>query len=295
MPVAAAAIPANKGLNIAGSVIGVAQMAAMVATAAIDAGLCFSKKIPSSMAKMLMNRNDIVLEDVNFQMFKTKTPAGELSCVARIDLKQLLKEKMNYSDITINFDVSTDPYLFLWSFSDLINLWSTLRSQNNDLIACDTACLLASIYIKDYIFPLSFLQNFLDAKYAFMQSIANAYMYPMNCMVKALPDKYVNCYKYLYHFNTLLDLVPGKYSSYTRSDPAISLKDILKPSEAGIIFVPGHAQVVMRGGASWKTYTFKDNDVTKIVNATVDTIETSLFSHIDSPCDRRILACKILD
>ena len=51
VPVAAAAIPTNKGLNIAGSVVGIVQTAAIVATAAIDAGLFFTKKVPLSVAK----------------------------------------------------------------------------------------------------------------------------------------------------------------------------------------------------------------------------------------------------
>ena len=85
MPVAAASIPANKGLNIAGSVVGIVQTAAMVATAAIDAGLFFTKKVPISMAKILMNRGDISLEDLNFQMLNNdRHLAGKRSIFFKI-------------------------------------------------------------------------------------------------------------------------------------------------------------------------------------------------------------------
>ncbi len=279
VPVAAAAIPANKGLNIAGAAIGVAQMAAMVATAAIDAGLFFTKKVPLSMAKMLMNRSDIALEDLNFQMFKTKTSAGKVSFVARINLKQFLEEKIP-SHMNRNF-------LCIYSFSDLIRWWSVFRSENNDLIACDTACLLAVLQIKQYIIPISELQDFLDVKYMFMKAVAEVKLGSMNYMVKAVPDKYLNL------FGRLLDLIPGEYYDYT-SSPTISLDNIFGYYTMGIVFLPGHTQIVIRYYPDWwATYNFVGNGVT-VVHGQLDDIESLLFSHIDSSSEKKILACYMI-
>ncbi|MCY4329781.1 MAG: hypothetical protein OXC48_06870, partial [Endozoicomonadaceae bacterium] len=283
VPVAAAAIPANKGLNIAGAAIGVAQMAAMVATAAIDAGLYFTKKIPLSMTKMLMNRSDIALEDLNFQMFKTKIPVGKLSSVARVNLKPLLKGHLLESD---------DSLLSILSLSDLMRAWSTLKSGNNDLIACDTACVLAAMQIRKEILNLKFFQDFLDAKYAFMESVAQTSMFSVSGMEKAIPDKYVNSYLYLHHFNMLLNQIPTEYYDYTKCR-GILLKEILGISSVGIIFVPGHAQVVMRYFNCWATYEFTNDNVT-VVRGPLVRIENLLFSHIDSPIEKKILGCKAI-
>ncbi len=280
VPVIAASKPANRGLNVAGSVIGITQMAAMIVTAAIDAGLFFTKKIPQSMARMLMSRKDIEPEDLNFQMFKTKTSAGRISCVSRIDIKQFLIEKAPGCCLEQSF-------IFIGPFFDLISLWSKLSAENNDLIACDTACLLCVLQITKFKLPLRTFQYFLDVKYAFMKANAEAALYSVNCMAKAVPEKYLNA------FDVILNGMPGKYHNYA-DNPDITLKEILKPIQVGIIFVPGHAQVVFRKPESWVTFEIIDGDM-GLKESSLNIIESSLFSHIDSSSERKILACKILD
>ncbi|MCY4328786.1 MAG: RHS repeat-associated core domain-containing protein, partial [Endozoicomonadaceae bacterium] len=281
VPVIAASKPANKGLNVAGSVIGMTQMAAMIVTAAIDAGLFFTEKIPPSMVKMLRSHKDIEPEDLNFLMFKTKTSTGRMLCISRIDIKQFLIEKA--SNCCFN-----DNWIFVGPFFDLINLWSKLSAENNDLIACDTACLLCALQMTKFKLPLRTFQHFLDVKYAFMKSNAEAALCSLNHMVKTVPDKYLNA------FDLILREMPGEYHNYA-DNPYITLEEILKPMEAGIIFIPGHAQVVVRRMPFlWLTFECRYGDLGAKASS-LSVIENSLFSHIHSSSKRIILASKILE
>ena len=281
VPVVAASIPANKGLNTAGSVVGIVQTAAMVATAAIDIGLFFTKKVPLSMAKMLMNRGDISLEDLNFQMLTMTTSAGKRSFFSKFDIRKFIEERP-YLRLKIN-----NGYLKMEGCIDLDCLWCFLRSENNDIIACDTACILSLMHYKGISIKVETFQMFLDAKYAFMKSVVKSKLDPLNAMVKAIPDKYLNI------FNIILDKIPGEYKIYA-DKPDISLEEILKDDEAGIVFIPGHVQFVGRYlEIIWMTYDFKSNTMNFIVGQ-LCIIEDLLFSNIDSPSKRKILACKIL-
>ncbi|MCY4329286.1 MAG: hypothetical protein OXC48_04280 [Endozoicomonadaceae bacterium] len=163
-------------------------MAAMVATSAIDAGLFFTKKVPSSMAKMLTGRGDITLEDLNFRMFKMRAPTGKVLSVYRYNIREMLKDQ----GIFLNTD---GDFFFLDYFYKICNLWRSLRSAENDLIACDTVCMLVAVHINRIYLHIDILQAFLDVKYAFMKSIAEIKQGLMNNMVKAIPDKYI-CSKY---------------------------------------------------------------------------------------------------
>ncbi len=276
VPVAAAAIPANKGLNIAGSVIGVAQMAAMVTAAAVDAGLYFTKKIPLSMTKMLMNRRDIDLHDLNFQMFSTITPAGKKLSFFRFDVKVFVMK-------TSLLDIQNGFLLMKRCFMN--HLWSQFCSENNALIACDTGCIFSLMGINPIRIKIEILQAFFDAKYSFMKSIAESKLYSMNAMVKAVPDRYLNA------FDIILNQIPGEYRTYA-DKPDIALKDILKLFEIGVVFVPGHVQVVVNlYNDCWVTYEFTENKMRYVVGK-LDRIEESIFANIESPSKRKILACK---
>ncbi|MCY4329936.1 MAG: hypothetical protein OXC48_07665, partial [Endozoicomonadaceae bacterium] len=284
VPVVAASIPANKGLNIAGSVTGIAQMAAMVATAAIDAGLYFTKKIPLSMTKMLMNRGDISLEDLNFNMFAMKSSTGKKLLFFNVDVRASLKQISAHTTKMYGVD-----YFYLPSFNDVTNLWQLLKfERSNDLIACDTACILAAIRINSTMLEIDTLQDFLDYKYQFMKSIAEARQGSYNSMVKAVPDRYLNCF-----FTNILDKISdGEYYAYA-DQPNISLAQILQPGQGGVIFVPGHVQVVLHMAHWWVTYVFSDHGMITM-QGEISAIENSLFSHLLSPSKRKILACKRL-
>ncbi len=279
VPVAAAAIPTNKGLNIAGAAIGVAQMAAMVATSAIDAGLFFTKKVPSSMAKILTSRGDIALEDLNFRMFKMRASTGKVLSVSKYNIRYMLKDQSTFFNAGGHF-------FSLDCFDKMCNLWRIFRSAENDLIACDTACMLVTVYINRIYLHMDILQAFLDVKYAFMKSMAETEQGLMNNMVKAIPDKYICA------LSMILDKIPGEHLFYGDNSD-ILLKNILKHKERGIIFLPAHIQVVIRLQNSWMTYEFTDSNIIMIVGK-LEMIEESLFANIDSPSKRKIIACKKL-
>ncbi|MCY4329287.1 MAG: hypothetical protein OXC48_04285 [Endozoicomonadaceae bacterium] len=90
----------------------------------------------------------------------------------------------------------------------------------------------------------------------------------------------------------ILDKIPGEYLAY-EDNSDISLENILKHTERGIIFVPAHVQVVIRLQNSWITYEFTNRNITIIVGK-LEMIEESLFTNIDSPSKRKIIACKKL-
>ena len=277
VPVTAASIPANKGLNIAGSVVGIVQTAAMIATAAIDAGLFFTKKIPLSMTKMLINRGDADLKDPNVQMFKTIIFKRKRLFISRFDIKEFIGRSsfiaLRHGYVSVDFDY-------------IAYLWLRFSSENNDIIACDTACILALMGFKKIYIKIDILQMFFDAKYAFMKSITESQLYLMNSMVKAVPDKYLKV------LDVILDKIPGEYKVHT-DEQNISLENILLPRDTCFVFVPGHVQFVQRVYDDyWATYEFASAEVNTRIGR-LDSIEQSIFANIDSPYQRKILACKI--
>ena len=284
VPVAAAAIPTNKGLNIAGSVVGIVQTAAIVATAAIDAGLFFTKKVPLSVAKALMNRGDISMEDLNFNMFAMKSATGKRLLFFKVDIRAIFTQ-VGKSMVA---EKPEEQYFFLHSMNEVACLWRLLKvEQQNDLIACDTACIFVAMTIDRTGLKVGTFQRFLDYKYQFMKSIAELQQ-AFNPMVKAVPDKYLN-----YLFSAVLNHISrGEYYSYA-DKPNISLDKILQKYEGGIIFIPGHVQVVVNLGYTWITYQFSKSMAT--IQGGLDDIEDSLFANISHPSERKILACKMLD
>ncbi len=285
VPVAAAAIPTNKGLNIAGSVVGIVQTAAIVATAAIDAGLFFTKKVPLSVAKALMNRRDIALEDLNFNMFAMKSATGKRLLFFKVDIRAIFMELGEF----MLGEKPEEQYFCLYSMNEVVCLWRLLKlKQQNDLIACDTACIFVAMQINRTGLKIGTFQRFLDYKYQFMKSISELQQ-GFNPMVKAVPDKYLN-----YFFSAVLNHIShGEYYSYA-DEPNISLDKIFKEYEGGIIFIPGHVQVVLNLKDMWQTYRFSKSSMA-IIQGGLNDIEDSLFTNISLPSERKILACKMLD
>ncbi len=141
VPVVAATIPANQGLNIAASVIGVMQMVSMAATAAFDIGLCsFApkrtvwfdaiplKSLPLSMPARIRTTTAVGLFDVT-NFFKTELPDLISYCGGRISVN-------------------------IKSFDELNTVWNYLYAHCY-LMECDAAAIL--IFAKIMKRPLSLI------------------------------------------------------------------------------------------------------------------------------------------
>ncbi|MCY4178585.1 MAG: hypothetical protein OXD32_08870, partial [Endozoicomonadaceae bacterium] len=125
IPVVAAAIPANKGLDIAASVTGMTMMASMAATAAIDIGLFFFAE------KMIALPEGLELKWLPFNMLKGDCSANK---VELFDVRKFIKRLMP-DTVKTYFGNS---YLYIDSMEELFTLWKHLYSKSK-LIQCDSA------------------------------------------------------------------------------------------------------------------------------------------------------------
>ena len=132
IPVVAAATPANKGLSIAAAVTGFTEMAAMVATAAVDMGLFLHTSLTDATS------NDIELHDLKMLRLP-KAHKSECHYDANSPLK-ILKEKVAHLVDTRR------QRLIIREYEDLQQVWAALKSEKNDLVACDTAVLCMTAY-----------------------------------------------------------------------------------------------------------------------------------------------------
>ncbi len=151
VPVVAAAIPANKGLNIAASVIGVTAMVVMAATAAVDIGLYLFTP------KKISLFDDIPLKSLPLSMpGRTQTS----DTVGVFDVVAFLKKKLPGFLSTLD----GKHYINLNSFDELIITWSTLYLHSY-LIECDSAAILIFAKIMKRPLNLEEFDLFLKIKF----------------------------------------------------------------------------------------------------------------------------------
>ena len=177
--VVAAALPANKGLNIAGSIIGMTEMAvAAVATAgSFFAGFCGAV-------------NETELSTVPFRMLKAKSsewvgPSGsaslEDSCIGantyflvdpslfRLEstadaiFKSLYSGQIQtYLYTKLSGFINCGKFLEISSKEQIMGIWKVLcNSPFNDNIACDTGAILLAAYFNERLIDVEVLTDFL--------------------------------------------------------------------------------------------------------------------------------------
>ncbi len=276
VPVIAAAIPANKGLNIAASVIGGIEMAAMAVTAAADMGLFFVPDSAKSMTKVVMNIPEVELKGLYMNILHEPLPDNWHPHLPK--LKPLLEHLM--PDVISK--KNNDLYINTKDFAVFADIWAALKSDGNPLIACDTGCIFASARITGRPINLFYFSDYMTDKMKAYLSIAlNTNREKRGFLI----DMYLNS------FFLVLRILSDKgdmvhFSKMTTK----SLENFIQtPGEIHVVAIPTHVQIVTRvTDKIWSTYEFSGNTVSWYVG-TLDTIERILFSHADEPGSKNIL------
>ena len=171
IPVVAAALPANKGLNIAASIIGMTEMAA---TIAVGGFLPFT----ATEEEAVTADNGIVM--LPFNMFSTKTasitdraitPPSEvaddlLSAVSSLPAPPApTTVSESLESFPFYYCNGGNPYLKFDSLHAVSDAWLLLRFASfKDNIACDTGTILVAYFLAEKPIPVNVLETFLQKR-----------------------------------------------------------------------------------------------------------------------------------
>ncbi len=246
IPVIAASVPTNKGLNVAASVIGMTEMAATLVTAAADMGFFLSEPLssPAYLCK-------IAPEKLNFQMMmvlSSHTPDGSPRVMMISSAIILLRTK------AVNQLIRTEGKLalFLRSMNDVITVWEILKSENNSLILCDSGALILVAQRNAQPLFLSDYQNFLTKKLGFTMAV--------NCNIGHTKIQ-ERAAIFMDTFITILNKLSTGESFVDISDaPLDSFEDVLtEPLQSAVTQHQYHISVFSRDDKdTWISYFFDD-------------------------------------
>ena len=273
IPVIAASVPSNKGLNMAASVIGLTEMAATLATAAVDMGFFLSA--PLSLASSDKTGPEIG----NLNMLKipalihsadgtTSKPVID----ADMPIQLLLNQASKYIVKTRNGEA-----LELSSFEDVTIIWKILKSHPNELVACDTSVMLMAAQKNMQPLLLSDIQLFLRQKKTFSELIFS----PSNSIVAGM--NYVLCFK-----SVLEKLSNGDKFISVAEAPIKSFSKILtRPCEIAVLQHLRHIAVVARNDErSWSLYRFYRDGRVEITRGSVQEIKHAFFDDASQGTER---------
>ena len=253
VPVIAALVPSNKGLNMAASVIGLTEMAATLATAAVDMGFFLSESLCSPVYS-----GNVDPDKVNFQMLATfaHKPDGTPRLMQVGEVIKRLKQKAALYII----ELDNKPALFFNEIGEVINVWAILKScDDNPLIVCDSGALLMAAQRNKSPLFLSDFQNFLIKKFGFV--------FAHICKIKESEIK-DRASIFLHTFKSVLNALSNdeKYVD-TSEKPLTSFEDVLtKPFQTAIMQHINHISVVERADKDiWYLYGFDvDGSIAKM-------------------------------
>ncbi len=276
IPVVASVIPANKGLNIAASVTGGIEMAAMVVTAAVDAGLFFISKIqrPTMTMFTFEERNNVTLQHFEVNILKEGR-----SHYFKFDPASLLKS------VTPELIVEEDNnyYIQMYSYYQIQQAWFALRSINNSLVASDTGCILMAI-ANSKRFDLADLTAFFDYKFNFINSAINSQRCIYDTMVKSVPDYYTQTLSF---FKYIIKKINQNYQFLDYHPPKTSLEEVVVfPFHIYFIITQNSIHPVSKFIDCWELHYFGNNDF-HIIFGTLNEIEQIIFSHVTSETNER--------
>ncbi|MCY4178230.1 MAG: hypothetical protein OXD32_07030, partial [Endozoicomonadaceae bacterium] len=262
IPVVAAAMPANKGLNIAGKVTGMAEMAVSVAAAAfslipVAAEEAIGENIvkirtPLNMLSSKSTLQDSALPDLGEASAVTYTASFEASIVTIhyhpepvSSVSTFLKTSPDY------FEDKNVGYLNL---NDKSAVERTLRllsiSPFSDNIACDTHTILLAYHLTNEKFDIKMLENFLSIR----SSCAD------NTIKYSLEDPY------FFAIKTILHPVKRGYSWFNMGVYNMSrLTDNIPINQYAVIIGYSHMTVIQRilsekyCASNWKVFMLFDD------------------------------------
>ncbi len=296
IPVVAAAMPANKGLNIAGKIIGMAEMAVSVAAAAIDLTPLAIKNDSMKIhipLRMLLLKGELAVDDVQelaatnnsfSDIFKSDilnfvnfglSPLDDAHDISFSSVSNFLKISIDY------YEADDNGFLNLTSEAALQRTWNLLLiSPFADNIQCDTGVILLAHHITQEPLFVNGLEDFLNAR-------------------NKCPDCFVNLKSDNDYFKALknaLFLVKARHYGFMITNGDAKLADISRNCYQHLVVVGYEHMViiqrlpVMPGKYStWNTYIFySDGNInTQVISA--HTLK-ALIPHPDYPNKLHIYA-----
>ncbi len=225
VPVVAAAVPANQGLDIAASVIGITETVSMIATVAADIGLgLFTLKRMSS-------PEGILLQALSGNRFREAFNTAKANV---FDVANFIKRELPGFMVTIN----NKPHLNIADFDELCTLWNCLRSNSN-LIRCDSAGIFVFSYLIKRPLNLEKFQSFLQSKFI-MRLIPGDYTYSEQ---QQIADTYWEQKQLI--FKQLYNKKPF-YKTF-KAGEVTSLEALaLNIDEIAYITIPYHSQLIVK-------------------------------------------------
>ncbi|MCY4177753.1 MAG: hypothetical protein OXD32_04565, partial [Endozoicomonadaceae bacterium] len=174
IPVAAAAIPANKGLNLAGKIIGMAEMAVSVAAGALNL-------LPFSVSGQEAGAADIQTVKFPFRMLSIKSGISSGSDISTVNECTYLSGKKTMdtvqrffeyvssalpsasTDVMIDLSIlAPDDFLTFENEKEVSQAWLYLRGSSfKDNIECDTGTILLTYHFVNKRLLASDLADFL--------------------------------------------------------------------------------------------------------------------------------------
>ncbi len=204
IPVAAAAIPANKGLNLAGKIIGMGEMAVSVAAGALNL-------LSFSVAGQEAGTVDIQTVEFPFRMLSTKSKISSGANISAVsEYTSLSEEELTGAvqslpkSVSPNNDLITDlsilapnEFLDFENEKEVSQAWLYLRgSSYKDNIECDTGTILLAYHFVNKCLKASNLADFLFVR--------NKYFYCNDIFSKSHP--------YFKALNKVLEPIQLQYS-----------------------------------------------------------------------------------
>ncbi len=273
VPVVAASIPVNKGLNIAASVVGVIQMVSMAATAAVDIGICLFKPKP------IPGFSKISMEMLPFRYLDRQPQTTREFRL--FDVAAFLNEKAPHLIKIIN----DDQYLQITTFDQLSDVWNLLREQS-DLIECDTGLALIFAKIMKRPLRLKCLQNHLSVR---LRMIITSIMFP-NTQQPEIADDYLHSFWHILY--ALYEGAPVEKAFHP--DKPVSIEALLlNPGEIALTALPKHAALIGKVSDNifieYFTSNIGNGGIISFKIGTMSTINQHLFDGIEPPDNRYII------
>ncbi|MCY4328849.1 MAG: hypothetical protein OXC48_02005, partial [Endozoicomonadaceae bacterium] len=285
IPVVAAAIPVNKGLNIAGTIIGAAEMAVSVAAGAIDlaAGMAAAMANNNKAFRMTLlcmikvNKQGLPIEryvdldgSISFQMgdspfWMTVPPQPPLPPLSMHLFKSIFTKSPCYYSGGIS-----GAYLEFTDHNSVSGVWGLLMSSNlRSHIACDTGTILLTYQLSGKRLHLWDLYNFVFTRAMYSQfPLSLTHDHPYVTQLVYVLESAVAFKQFKYH-----------YGPYTGN----FLSSIFRHHNGAVLVGYDHitvveiAEVESISRPMWTVYEFlADGDINPI-NVTTRELHTKIF------------------
>ncbi len=264
IPVVAAAIPANHGLNMAASIEGFIEMGAMIATAAVDIGLFF--------ATPQVQSNEYELGVLNMLRLKTSKNPNPL-----YDTESPTTLLRRHASQLVNLRRQT---LELKTLKDIQDTWKILKSEKNDLVACDAATLCMVSWLNDEPLQLQVLQRAMRLKLEVIQRGGKVVDRCENLQEDWLFHRASKHYIFFLRENLeKLNPIGGPFLDGINEE--IEFDKILIEPGVAVIEASGHIGVIQRFSGDdnlWGAYLFYDDGTMILKKDSMKKIKKKFFS-----------------